>query len=405
MNQQTTTSRHPRGPLRAAGLIAGFAVTLLVAACGGDGDDGTPGLTNQLYTETNETANMVVHFVRKSDGTLVRLESTATGGAGVNAVTLAGGTAPDSLASQHAVAIKSDGTELYAVNAGDNSISVMYIDPTSGALTLKRRTVTAGGLRPNSLAYNNGFLYATFQQGTIQLTAYKILDDGSLTQVGAYNLATLGNLTATSVSPTQVVASPDQKFIVVSAGTGANAVMSFGVKADGTLVAPTTNTASITTPFAGAFQPGAATTTYLSTGITGNLLTSYSFSSIGALSQLGQAAASGVSAPCWLVFTPNGSTAYVGNGSGAISSYSVGSGGVVTLLNSAAASEAPATAGVSSVAADSWVSPDGKFMYSAYLGDDKIVAYSIAADGSLGKLGETVIGTATKLSLQGLAGN
>ncbi|HEY4067483.1 MAG TPA: beta-propeller fold lactonase family protein [Burkholderiaceae bacterium] len=405
MNQQPTTFRRPRGHLRAAALLAGFALTALVAACGGDGDDGTPGLTNQLYTETNETANMIVHFVRKSDGTLVRLESTATGGAGVNAVSLSGATGPDSLVSQHAVTMKPDGTELYAVNAGDNSISVLAVNPSTGVLTLKRRTVNAGGLRPNSLAYNNGFLYATFQQGTIQLAAYKILDDGSLTQVGAYNLATLGHLVATSVAPTQLVASPDGAFIVVSAGTAANAVMSFGVNADGTLAAPTTNTAPLATPFAGAFQPTAATPTYLSTSISGNLLTSYSFSTIGALSQLGQAAAVGVSSPCWLTFTPDGSTAFVGNGSGSISSYSVGSGGVVTLLNSVAASEPSPVVGGSSVAADSWVSPDGKFMYTAYLGDDKIVAYSIAADGSLGKLGETVIGTATQLSLQGLAGN
>jgi hypothetical protein len=33
-----------------------------------------------------------------------------------------------------------------------------------------------------------------------------------------------------------------------------------------------------------------------------------------------------------------------------------------------------------------------------------VVAYSIGADGSLTKLGENIIGTATHLSLQGLVG-
>lgn len=399
------TPPRPHGTLRAAGLLTSFAVTALLAACGGGGDDGPPPkLANQLYTETNESANMVVHFERQTDGTLVRKESTATGGAGVNAVGTTGTTAPDSLASQHAITISADGTTLYAVNAGDNTISVLSIDPSSGALTLKKKNATSAGMRPNSLAVNKGVLYATFQQGTNQLAAYQVAADGSLTSIGVYNLATLGGLSAGTVAPTQVIASPDGAFIVVSAGTGSNAVMSFGVKPDGTLNAPVTNTASLTTPFAGAFQPGAATPTYLTTGIMGNLLTSFSFSATGALSQLGQSAATGVAAPCWLSVTPNGTTAFVGNGSGAISSYSVGSGGVVTLLNSSAAVEAPAITGVGSVAADSWVSPDGKYFYTAYLGDDKVVAYAIGLNGTLAKLGETVVGTATHLSLQGLVG-
>ncbi|HEY4067482.1 MAG TPA: beta-propeller fold lactonase family protein [Burkholderiaceae bacterium] len=402
MNQPSLQS--PRGQLRAAGLIAGFAVTALVAACGGGDDDEPSKAANQLYTQTNETANKVVHFVRLSDGTLVRKESTATGGAGVNAVGTTGATAPDSLASQHAIAINPDGSALYAVNAGDNTISVLSIDASSGALTLKKANAATAGTRPNSLAYDKGYLYATFQQGGNQLAAYKVQSDGSLTQVGAYDLATLGGLTAAAVSPTQVAASPDGAFIVVNAGTGSNAVMSFGVNADGTLKAPVTTTASLATPFAGAFQPGAAAPTYLATGITGNLLSSFSFSATGALALLGQAAATGVAAPCWLVLTPNGSTAFVGNGSGAISSYALGAAGAVTLLNSTAASEPSAISGVTSVAADSWISPDGKFLYTAYLGDDKVVAYSIGQGGALAKLGETVIGTATGLSLQGLAG-
>ena len=49
---------------------------------------------------------------------------------------------------------------------------------------------------------------------------------------------------------------------------------------------------------------------------------------------------------------------------------------------------AAATAGVGSFAEDEWVSPDSKFLYQDYPGDDKIVVYSIGADGSLTKVGE-----------------
>jgi 6-phosphogluconolactonase (cycloisomerase 2 family) len=269
---------------------------------------------------------------------------------------------------------------------------------------LKRRTPTPAGHIPNSLALSKGVLYVTFLGGSQQLAAYKLQDDGSLSQIAGYGLAALGNLSG-AVAPTQVVPSPDGNFVVVSAGTATNAVMSFPVKADGSLGAPVTNTAQIATPFAGAFvaRTGEAPA-YLSTGISSISLSSYSFSSAGALARTSQVVAAGVAAPCWLAVTPDGKFAFVGNGSGAVSSYAIGSGSTLTLVNSVAAQEPSAITGVNSVAADSWISPDGKFFYVAYLGDDKLVAYSIGSDGSLKKLGENVVGTSTRLSLQGLAG-
>jgi len=89
---------------------------------------------------------------------------------------------------------------------------------------------------------------------------------------------------------------------------------------------------------------------------------------------------------------------------GAITSYGISATTGLTLLNASAAEEPGVKTGVPAVAADSWISPDGKYLYTAYLGDDKIVSYAIGLDGSLAKLGETSVGTATGLSLQGLAG-
>jgi 6-phosphogluconolactonase (cycloisomerase 2 family) len=108
--------------------------------------------------------------------------------------------------------------------------------------------------------------------------------------------------------------------------------------------------------------------------------------------------------PPFNTITPDGKVAFVGNGSGAISSFSIDAQGQIKLLKAEAAVEPSVLAGVTSVAGDSWISPDGKYLYTAYLGDDKVVAYAIRLNGSLAKLGETVIGTATKLSLQGLVG-
>jgi len=127
----------------------------------------------------------------------------------------------------------------------------------------------------------------------------------------------------------------------------------------------------------------------------------------GTLTSIGNAStgsAPSVAAPCWLVINIAGTVAFVGNGSGAISSYSVSPTSGVTLLNATAATEPGVKTGIGAVAADSWVSADGKYLYSTYLGDDKVVAYSIGLNGSLAKIGEVTIGTATGLSIQGLVG-
>ncbi|MET0208332.1 MAG: beta-propeller fold lactonase family protein [Burkholderiaceae bacterium] len=387
--------------------LGALALTALLSACGGGGGGDKPSTparaVNQLYTQSNEVSNVVVHFQRMSDGTIVRKESTATGGTGTNAVGPNGMTGPDSLASQHAVIVDPDGKTLFAVNAGDNSISVFTIDAVTGGLTLKKRSAVSAGQAPNSLALNNGVLYATFLKGSAQLAALKVGADGALTQIGAYDLVALTGISTSA--PTQVIAAPDAKHVVVSAGTRSNAVVSFSINADGTLANPVANTENIATPFAAQFLPGASTPTYLSTGIAAVSLTSYNYNvSTGKLAQVSQDVAAGVAAPCWLSITPDGKVAFVGNGSGAISSFSIDAQAQVKLLNAQAAVEPSALAGVPSVAGDSWISPDGKFLYTAYLGADKIVAYAIGQNGSLAKLNEVAVGTATKLSLQGLVG-
>ena len=387
------------------GVLTALAASVLLAACGGD-DGGTPvaqPLANQLYTQSNETANAIVHFTRQADGTLVKAESTMTGGAGTNAVNAAGATVPDSLVGQHSVIISADAKTLFTVNGGDDSISALAIDQATGALTLLKKSAASAGHIPNSLALNNGVLYATFLKGAHALAAYKVGTDGGLTELATYDLNTVSGVA--NASPTQVIASPDGQSIVVSAGTGSGAILSFPANADGTLGTPAVTT-SLATPFAGAFLPAQASPFYLSTSTSLSSLTEFSDSN-GALTAIGQAstsAAPSVAAPCWLVVNTAGTIAFVGNGSGAISTYSVSPTTGVTLLNATAATEPGVKTGVGSVAADSWVSADGKYLYTAYLGDDKVVAYAIGLNGSLAKIGETTIGTATGLSIQGLVG-
>ena len=386
--------------LRTSSLFTMSALALALSACGGSSSGSNAQitqaapLTNQLYTQTNESANAIVHLTRAADGSISIKNRASTGGLGLNGVK-PGATSPgpNSLVSQNSIIVSDDKTTLLAVNAGDASVSVFAIDQTSGDLTLKKASKLQGAT-PTSLALRNGVVYVLFQTGAQQVGAYTLQADGALLQLGLYALP------AGAATPTQVVVAPDGKNVVVSAGTGSNMVASFPIATNGTLGAAVSNSSGINTPFAGAF---ASTSVYLSSDITGKALASYSFNSAGVLSLIGSVA-SGEGAPCWLVVAPNGKFAWVGNGAGSISSYAVSASGTLTLLNSKAAFENGVLTGVTSVAGDSWVSADGKFLYSDYLGDDKIVAYSIGADGSITKLNEQVIGTTNKLSLQGLTG-
>jgi len=374
----------------------------ILSACGGSSTT-TPAATptppapvamNQLYTQTNEQANVIVHMSRNADGSLTVQNRVFTGGIGTNGVKFGDTTntsVPDSLVSQNSVVISSDHSTLFAVNAGNNTVSTFAIDPTTGNLTLKRVNTTAG-VFPTSLAFNNGHLYVSFEGGSEKLQAYNVSGDGALTLIGAYAVPANAN---NPVSPTQVTLSPNGTFLYVSAGTGSNAVASYAVNADGTLGSSTLNTSGIVSPFAGTFVNNSL---YLSTDIADKALAAFSVNG-GTLTPIGTPLTSAQAGPCWLVVTPNGQFAYVGNGSGPISSYTIASNGTLTLKNATEAKDSAKVAG------DSWISPDGKFLYTAYLADDEVIAYSIGSDGTLTKVGSPVLmNTVTKISMQGLAG-
>ena len=394
--------------------IAVSAVSaFILAACGGNDDNPAAApaprpVAAQLFAQTNDTANAVVHFTRNADGTLSAGTAVPTGGKGTAGVTFPnGGTVgPDSLTSNNSVIVSPDSTRLFVANAGDNTVSVFAIDPAGGNPALLATSPTLGQL-PTSLAFSNGVLYVTHQRGQNQLGAYRVGSDGKLVQIGAYPTLQADAL------PTDVVVSPDGKFVLVDVrSTGntpsaapATALVVYPVNADGTLGAAATSPSLGQGSFATRFGSGALNRVAITVEAVSNTASSYQLADSGALSGIsGPLVVPGQGAPCWLSLTPDNRFAYVGNGGGFVSVYAIDASGHLTLVNGNAASEAPVTPGVTSLAEDSWVSPDGRFLYEDYAGDDKIVAYAIGADGSLTKLGEQPANTVSKISLQGLAG-
>ncbi len=400
-------------------LMTALATTAILAACGGDDTSTAPAAAapapastpapapqkvSQLFAQTNDTQNAVLQFVRNADGTLTAKPALATGGHGTNGVNYFMGNivAPDALTSNNSVIVSPDGTRLFVANAGDNTVSVFAISGSD--LTLLAVSPT-GGVRPTSLAFANGVLYVTHQQGAQELGAYRVGSDGKLTSIGQYAVVVQDAL------PTEVSVSPDGKFVIVngflrtvSPTAPLNMLLAFPVQADGTLGTAVASTTAGVGPFGARFGSGALASSYFVTDAAGGTVESFGFSA-GTFTSTGSPInVTGQAAPCWIALTPDNRFAYIGNGSGAISLFSIDAAGKMTLVNASVATEAPVTGQSSAFANDSWVSPDGKFLYQDYAGDDKIVAYLIGVDGSLAKLGEVPAGTQSKISLQGLTG-
>ena len=385
-------------------ILIASAVATLLAACGGSSSQVAP--VSQLFAQTNDSDNLVVQYLRNTDGTLTAMAPVKTGGKGTNGVNYFMGNtvAPDALTSNHSVVVTDDGKQLFVANAGDNTVSVFTIAPTGG-LTLLGVSST-GGIRPTSLAFNNGVLYVTHQQGVNELGAYRVGADGKLTQLGSYAVLQQDAL------PTEVSISPDHKFVVVNGFlssltpvTPGNTLLAFAINSDGTLGKPVNSATVGVGPFGGVFGHGAQANVYLTADAAGTTASAYNLTAGGSFSSLGAPiTVTGQKAPCWIAITPDNRFVYVSNGSGAVSQFSLDATGHLTLVNAAAAVEPAIAAGASSFAADAWVSPDGKFLYQDFAGNDKIVVYAIGSDGSLKRSGEQIVHSKSGISLQGLAG-
>lgn len=387
-------------------LAVAAAVAVLLAACGGSDDHPALPPVAQLFAQTNDTHNMVLHYLRNADGSLVPQAPVSTGGKGTNGINYFMGNTvgPDALTSNHSVVVSDDGRQLFVANAGDNTVSVFSI-AQAGGLTLQAVSPT-GGIQPTSLAFNAGVLYVTHQRGMNELGAYRVGSDGKLTALGQYPVLQQDAL------PTQVSVSPDHKYVVVNGflsaltpTTPGNTLLAYPINGDGTLGKAVASATIGVGPFGGVFGHCAQAGTYVTADAAGTTATSYSFSAGGAFSPMsGPVKVAGQMAPCWIAITPDNRFVYVSNGSGTISLFALDGAGKLTLVNATAASEPGIKAGATSFAADAWISPDGKFLYQDYAGNDKIVVYAIGGDGALTRMGEQPAGTKAGISLQGAAG-
>jgi 6-phosphogluconolactonase (cycloisomerase 2 family) len=347
---------------------------------GTDGTDGTDGTNPQpaapggVYTLANQAAgNHVASFWRGENGNLTRDNEYATGGAGS-----AGG-----LGSQDALVWDKKLQRFFAVNAGDNTISMLALDADGVMSPLS--SIASGGTKPISLAVHGDTVYVlnygNVANATVNanITGFKITGN-TLTAIAGSTRALSGT---GDVHPTDIVFTPDGKFLVVAERFGPTAAhigkldvyaVTNGVAQPGTFVASAGNE-----PFAIAFSPEG----YMLVSEVGNEMadgssvSSYSISSTGALTPITSALPTHQGAACWIVSA--GGFAYIANAATAsITGVSVSTSGVLALQT---ASGVTAVSGTTPI--DLAVSPERGYLYSLAAGTHTINIYSINSDGSL----------------------
>jgi 6-phosphogluconolactonase (cycloisomerase 2 family) len=342
-----------------------LAMLVLASAANASSSDNSPGA---VYTLTNSPAgNAVVAYSRAADGTLTMQGTFPTGGSGTGS----------GLGSQGAVVLSDDGRQLFAVNAGSNSISLFAVSPDGLEL---RATAPSGGVRPISLTVRGNLLYAVNAGGAGNISGLVVGRD-SLTPL-AGSTEPLG---AGSAGPAQVAFSPDGSALVVTE-KASSTIDVYPVGLDGRAGAPVVSPSTGGTPFGFDFDNRG----HLLVSNAAGSASSYALSGAGA-SVISGAVATHQGAPCWLVASKNGRYAYTANAAaGTISGFAVGHDGSLMLLD---ASGATGTLGPTSHPLDEAVSNNGQYLYNLTDGLHTISTFAIAEDGSLALTGSVAVPT------------
>ena len=342
-----------RSIVLAFGLLAALA---LVATAGAARNSGPVG---HVYVLSNSPAgNAVLDYARAADGSLSGPTGYPTGGNGTG-----GG-----LGSQGSVIL--DGDDLYAVNAGSNSITRFSVHRNGLEW---EATVPSGGTMPISLTVHDHLLYVLNGGAPTNITGFDTHDDGLTPIPGSTR----------------------------SMGPGATGPAQISFDRNGhVLVVTEKATSSIETFFVDDDVPDNAAV-FSATGNTpfgfdwdkrGNLLTSnasgsassYSVSREGRVNVISGAVPTFQGAPCWLVTSRDGRFAYTANaGPGTISGFTIGDDGTLALLTPGGAT---ASMGAGSHPLDEAVTKDG-YLYNLTDGLHRISGFAINGDGSLTNAG------------------
>jgi 6-phosphogluconolactonase (cycloisomerase 2 family) len=400
-----------------------------------------------LYMQTNESRNAIVHYRRSSSGALAEVERVSTGGAGSGLLSpLYQVTRPNDLEGAGSVILTPDRQFLLTTNAGDNSVSSFRVGE-GGQLTLadvkptgNPVNGTSGTAKSLAFAPSASTVFVGHAFGPDHVRLMSIDRDGKLTaRPERYTVNTKGK---TGRVITMVRLSPDGKFLlvgiifdelpnknpdgspilwvrrpdgtlksVIGNASDPDGLVVLAVQEDGSLGSPSFHDAGGPVPFYTAFLNSRPDTFVLGYAVGDGCaictLDENGKIDVGPLVKIDTSA--GVpSELCWLAVSPDDRTVYTTNfGYGTISSYRI-NGNKLSIAKDPACPKVPGDgtfrafdSTVSSGPSDSWITPDGAYLYQIYGNALKLVGYATQPDGSLSEI------TSVKIpynSPQGLAG-
>jgi 6-phosphogluconolactonase (cycloisomerase 2 family) len=406
---------------------------------------------SNVYVQTNEIQNAIIHYRRDAKGALTEVERVPTGGAGSGTFKPISGqeSSPNAFEGAGSVILSPDRKFLFTTNGGDNSVSSFRVGK-DGRLTRLDVKPTGNPVREKSgtaksLAYapSKGMLYVLHSFGPDHVRLMSVDAEGTLKpRAERY---TVNTKEKTDRVPTMAVLSPNGKFLLVGttfdqpiAHTGlypdgspilwvpqpdgkyrviaSNApdpdgLIVFPVRDDGTLGPAKFQDGKAGSPFYLAFlhsRPDTFVIGYaVGDGCAMATLDGDGKINVGPLVKIDTSPGL-PSELCWLGVSPDDRTVYATNfGYSYISSYHIDGSGL-KIAKDPACAKVPGdgtarglNTTVTSGPSDNWISPDGAYLYQIYGNASTLVGYATRPDGSLHEI------TRVKIpynSPQGLAG-
>jgi 6-phosphogluconolactonase (cycloisomerase 2 family) len=361
----------------AAAATAAASLTLAAGSAGAKplfrGHD-LRGPAGAVFVQSDAAAgNTIAVYDRNHGGTLSPAGTYATGGDGAQLA----GSVVDFLASQNSLVYDAGQRELFAVNAGSNTVSVFNVD---GSHLRLRQVVGSGGTFPASIAVHGDLVYVlnALNGGTIQ--GYR-LTDGDLSPIAGSSRALGLDPTATpqfTNTPGDIAFTPGGSDLLVTTKANGNDIDVFSVDASGLPAAtPVVNNEPGAVPFSIAFEGG----DQLAVGEAGpNAVASFDLLGDGTLAPLSSVGTGGA-ATCWLV--ADGPVLFAGNaGSATESSVLDSPSGTLTLA---------ATTNTDAGTVDATTSSDGRYLYVQTGGNGIVDEFQVNANGSLTEIGSVTV--------------
>jgi 6-phosphogluconolactonase len=300
------------------------ALGLAAAAKADDQWTGRP--VGAVYTATNGiNSNEVWAYLRLPNGSLEFLDKYATGGRG-------SGGAIDPLQSQNSIVLGPNHRTLFTANSGSGDISEFLVGAGGDLSQIDRRP--SGGGFPNAIAVHGDLVYVLNAGGAGNVTGFT-MRNGRLDRIPGGTHA----LTAASAGGSSLTFSADGSSLVVTERL-TNTIDVFTIGATGAITHAATNVSHGDVPFSSVAVPQGAFVVAEAAGNSagGSAISSYTVGAGGVLDTVTASLPTDFNAACWIAATSDGQYAFVANaGSSMISTASIGATGALDILSAASA--------------------------------------------------------------------